>query len=180
MAQKNNLKIFDIEQNSINGGSVRFFICHKDAKFKSNFIKVQKYINEERNAGLKTKKCYKLFFNKVLKTKETLKNLIKKIKADGKSIHGYGASTKGNVLLQFFNISKKEIPLIADRNIEKNNSFTPGTKIRIVTEEVSRKKRPNFFLVLPWHFKKEILKRETKIRKKGTKFIFPLPKLTIN
>ena len=121
-----------------------------------------------------------MFFNKVLKTKKILKNLIKKIVTDGKSIHGYGASTKGNVLLQFFNISKKEIPLIADRNIEKNNSFTPGTKIRIVTEEVSRKKRPNFFLVLPWHFKKEILKREAKIRKKGTKFIFPLPKLTIN
>ena len=180
MAQRNNLKIFDIEQNDINGGSVRFFICHKDAKFKSNFLKVQKYINEERKAGLKTIKCYKLFFNKVLKTKKILKNLIKKIVTDGKSIHGYGASTKGNVLLQFFNISKKEIPLIADRNIEKNNSFTPGTKIRIVTEEVSRKKRPNFFLVLPWHFKKEILKREAKIRKKGTKFIFPLPKLTIN
>ena len=85
-----------------------------------------------------------MFFNKVLKTKKIIKNFIKKIITDGKSIHGYGASTKGNVLLQFFNISKKEIPLIADRNIEKNNSFTPGTKIRIVTEKFQEKKTKFF------------------------------------
>ena len=71
------------------------------------------------------------------------------------------------------------INYIADRNPEKNNHYTPGTKIKIVSEKISRKLKPDYYLVLPWHFKKEILVREKKIRKKGTKFIFPLPKLKI-
>ena len=119
MAQRNNLKIFDIEQNDINGGSVRFFICHKDAKFKSNFLKVQKYINEERKAGLKTIKCYKLFFNKVLKTKKILKNLIKKIVTDGKSIHGYGASTKEMYCFNFLIFQKKKYHLLLIEILKK-------------------------------------------------------------
>ena len=71
------------------------------------------------------------------------------------------------------------IKYIADRNIKKNNLFTPGTKIKIVTEKFSRSLKPNYYLVLPWHFKDEILKREKKVRKNGTKFIFPLPKLIV-
>jgi len=179
MVIQNNLRIFDIEKNNINGSSVRFFICHKDAKFKSKSKKIRGYIKQENKAGLKTKKCYKLFFNQVIKIRQKLKKIIKDIRLNGKIIHGYGASTKGNVLLQFFKITKKEIPLIADRNLEKNNSFTPGTKIRIVSENISRDQNPDYYLVLPWHFKNEILKREIKIRKKGTKLIFPLPKIKI-
>ena len=94
-------------------------------------------------------------------------------------IHGYGASTKGNVLLQFYKIGNKEVDCIADRNPLKHNLFTPGTKIKIISENHSRKLRPDYYLVLPWHFKKEILIREKKIRKKGTKFIFPLPKVKV-
>ena len=94
-------------------------------------------------------------------------------------IHGYGASTKGNVLLQFYDIGNKDINYIADRNPLKYNLFTPGTKIKIISENYSRKLKPDYYLVLPWHFKKEILDREKKIRKKGTKFIFPLPKVKV-
>ena len=96
-----------------------------------------------------------------------------------KKIHGYGASTKGNVILQYFNIDNKQIKFISDRNPFKNNRYTPGTKIKIISESKSRKIKPDFYFVLPWHFKKEILIREKKIRKKGTKFIFPLPKFQI-
>jgi len=97
----------------------------------------------------------------------------------GKAIHGYGASTKGNVLLQYLNISNIQIPYIADRNPEKTGLFTPGTKINIISEKKSRELNPDYYLVLPWHFKKEILKREKKIIKSGTKFIFPLSKIKI-
>ena len=83
------------------------------------------------------------------------------------------------MLLQFFGISKNSIDCIADRNPAKNNFYTPGTKIKIVTEKISRKIKPDYYLVLPWHFKKEILIREKNIRKKGVKFIFPLPNLKI-
>ena len=111
--------------------------------------------------------------------KKSLKKIIKNIKSRKEIVHGYGASTKGNVLLQFFKINNKEVPFIADRNKAKCNSFTPGTKIKIITEENSRKLKPDYYLVLPWHFKKEILQREKSIMRKGTKFIFPLPKIKI-
>ena len=82
-------------------------------------------------------------------------------------------------MLQYLNIQNKTIEYIAERNPKKFNKFTPGTKIKIISEKDSRKKTPNYYLVLPWHFKNEILVREKKIRAKGCKFIFPLPKLTI-
>ena len=81
--------------------------------------------------------------------------------------------------MQYFGINKKYLNFIADRNPKKFNHYTPGTKIKIISEKKSRKLAPDYYLVLPWHFKKEILKRETKIRKEGCKFIFPLPNLKI-
>jgi hypothetical protein len=82
------------------------------------------------------------------------------------------------VLLQFFNIGRETIDYISDRNPLKSGCFTPGTKIQIVNEEFSRSLNPDYYLVLPWHFKKEILEREKKIINKGTKFIFPLPNIS--
>ena len=82
-------------------------------------------------------------------------------------------------MLLYFGLNQKHIKYIADRNPKKFNHYTPGTKIKIISEKKSRKLAPDYYLVLPWHFKKEILKRETKIRKKGCKFIFPLPNLKI-
>ena len=118
-----------------------------------------------------------------MKTINTSKNeLIKKLnifKKQGKKIHCYGASTKGNVLLQYYGIDNRIIKYAAERNQSKYNLYTPGTKIKIVSEQFSRSLMPDYYLVLPWHFKKEILIRESKIRKKGVKFIFPLPKLKI-
>ena len=110
-----------------------------------------------------------------LKTKQLLNNICQK----GNVVHGYGASTKGNVLLQYFNINKNLINFIAEKNEQKFNNFTPGTKIKIISEKISTKIKPDYYLVLPWHFKNEILNREKKIRKKGTKFIFPLPRLKV-
>ena len=83
------------------------------------------------------------------------------------------------VLLQYFGINRKHIKYIADRNPKKDNHFTPGTKIKIITESKSRRLKPNFYLVLPWHFKKEILNRERNLIKKGSKFIFPLPSFRV-
>ena len=88
-------------------------------------------------------------------------------------------SSKGNVFLQYLEISSNKIPFIAERNPLKFNKYTPGNYIKIISEKVSRVKKPNYYLVLPWHFKNEILKREIKIRKLGTKFIFPLPTLKV-
>jgi len=172
------LRIFDIKLNNINGGSKRYFICHDDAKYKYN-NKVDKILKEEIKFKLDKVKTFINFFKLINSQKSKLIKLIKTIKDSKKSIHGLGASTKGNVLLQYFNISNKQIKYIADRNPQKYNTYTPGTKIRIISEKLSRKIKPDFYLVLPWHFKTEILKRETLIRRNGTRFIFPLPKMKI-
>ena len=178
MMKNNGLKVFNHEYNEINGGSSRYYICHSKTNFKVS-KNIKKVLLRENLHGIELKKTYKLFFTKILNEKIKLIKLIKKIKNEEQDIHGYGASTKGNVLLQFYNINNKVVNYIADRNPLKWNSFTPGTRIKIISESQSRKIKPHFYLVLPWHFKNEILIREKNIRKKGTKFIFPLPKVRV-
>ena len=178
MMKNNDLKVFNHEYNEINGGSSRYYICHSKTNFKVS-KNIKKVLLRENLQGIELKKTYKLFFTKILNEKIKLIKLIKKIKNEKQDIHGYGASTKGNVLLQFYNINNKVVNYIADRNPLKWNSFTPGTRIKIISESQSRKIKPHFYLVLPWHFKNEILIREKNIRKKGTKFIFPLPKVRV-
>ena len=179
MLVHNNLKLIDVFSNDINGGSMQYLISHNDSNYRTNSKKINKYLLIDKKLKLENVSTYKKFFKKIKKLKKELLSLIKKQIKKNKIIHGCGASTKGNVLLQFYGLTKKEISLIADRNEAKNGSFTPGTKIPIVSESESRKKRPDFYLVLPWHFKKEILKREKKIIKRGTKFIFPLPSIKV-
>jgi len=183
MLQQNGLKLFNMEYNLINGGSCRYYICHEDCnKFfnKKNINKIAKFILRENKFKLEAKTTYINFFNRINVIKNNTISLIKNIINKKKKIHGYGASTKGNILLQFFGINNLHIRYIADRNPKKNNHFTPGTKIKIITEKLSRKLKPDYYFVLPWHFKNEILEREYKIISKGTKFIFPLPRLTIH
>jgi len=180
MVSKNNLRVFDLKRNNINGGSTQYFICKKNAIYKSNTKIIKKILNEEKKIKLKSKNTYIKFFNEINRIKSKTTKLLNSIISKNKIIHGYGASTKGNVLLQYFKIKKKHIKFIADRNPKKFNHYTPGTKIKIISEKESRKKTPNFYFVLPWHFKKEILNREKNIIKKGCKFIFPLPKLKVH
>ena len=154
-------------------------MCKKNAKFNSNIKSLNSVLKKESKLKLDNVNTYKIFFKSVIKIKYKLLNYLDNLIANNKIIHGYGASTKGNVLLQFFGINQKYIRFIADRNPNKYNLFTPGTKINIISEEKSRAMNPDYYLVLPWHFKNEILFREKKIIKKGTKFIFPLPKISI-
>ena len=179
MASNNNLRVFDLKKNSINGGSTQYLICKKNSKYKTNYRVIKKILTEEKRLKLDKKETYINFFKEINNIKLRVRKLLDSLIAKKMIIHGYGASTKGNVLLLYFGINQKYIKYIADRNPLKINHYTPGTKIKIISEKLSRKLLPDYYLVLPWHFKKEILKRESKIRKKGCKFIFPLPKLKI-
>lgn len=179
LLKKNGLEVFDFIKNDINGGSTQYYIKKINAsKYKVKNSKIQKLLREEKKYNLDQLDTYKKFIIDVNKIRKELSSLIKKIKNNGEIIHGYGASTKGNVLLQYFKIDNNDIECIADRNPNKEGYFTPNTKIKIVSEKISRSKKPNYYIVLPWHFKKEILIREKKQRK-FSKFIFPLPKLSI-
>jgi NDP-4-keto-2,6-dideoxyhexose 3-C-methyltransferase len=112
-----------------------------------------------------------------LRTKMT--ELLARIHAEGRSVHVYGASTKGNVLLQWYGIDSYKVPYAADRNPDKVGALTLGTGIRIISEEESRQMKPDYYLVLPWHFKQEFLARERETILAGTKMIFPLPEITV-
>ena len=179
LCKENNLRVFDINTNDINGSSKQYYICKNESKFKSNDIKINKILNSEQKMHLSKENTFKAFFKIIKKSRLELKNFLKKEKKNGKKIHGYGASTKGNVLLQYYKINNKTVEYIAERNKNKFDLYTPGTKIKIISENLSRSFKPDYYLVLPWHLKKEILYREKAIRKKCTKFIFPLPKLSI-
>ena len=179
LVKKNDLRVFDIKQNFINGSSKQYYICHKNSKIKSKSKIINKTLRSESKLKLNTVKTFKEFIQKINFLKTQLNNKIKYIRRNNQSIHCYGASTKGNVLLQYFNIDNKKISFAAERNKNKYGLVTPGSKIKIISEENSRKMRPDYYLVLPWHFKKEILKREKNTLRTGTKFIFPLPNFEI-
>jgi len=179
LVKKNDLRVFDIKQNFINGSSKQYYICHKNSKIKSKSKIINKTLRSESKLKLNTVKTFKEFIQKINFLKTRLNNKIKYIRRNNKSIHCYGASTKGNVLLQYFNIDNKKISFAAERNKNKYGLVTPGSKIKIISEENSRKMKPDYYLVLPWHFKKEILKREKNTLRTGTKFIFPLPNFEI-
>ncbi len=179
LANKNGLKVFDIKENNINGGSKQYYISLKNSNIPLNKKVLKKTLHQENKLQMSKISTFKNFFKNINQLKKDLNNLITKIKNKKQNIHCYGASTKGNVLLQYFKINHKKIDFVAERNKNKYGLFTPGSKIKIISEKTSRKLKPDYYLVLPWHFKNEILKRENKVIKKGIKFIFPLPKLKI-
>jgi hypothetical protein len=108
-----------------------------------------------------------------------LLSLLSGLKAEGKRIHIYGASTKGNTILQFCGIDHTLIDVASERNPDKYGARTLGTNISIVSEEDSRNMKPDYYLVLPWHFKNEFLQREKAALEAGVGFIFPLPEIAI-
>jgi hypothetical protein len=173
------LRIVDVEMNAVNGGSFAVTAVHEHSRIKSNHAVIDWLLGQEERMGLETPRPYRRFEERVFEHRKNLVDLIRRLNADGKRVFGYGASTKGNVLLQFCGFGPKDIPCIADVNPDKDGAFTPGTGIPIVSESRAREMRPDYFLVLPWHFRDGILSREEAFRASGGKFIFPLPEIEI-
>ena len=174
-----NLKIKNISFNQINGGSISLDIAKKNSKYHENKILINWLLLREKLHGFNTLKVQKQFFEQCKKHKFLLNNLLKKLRSNGKKIYGYGASTKGNVILQYCKINKNFLDYIIEVNSFKYNRYTPGSKIKIVSEKYVKKQKPDYLLVLPWHFKEHILKKEKNLLDKGVKFIFPLPEIEI-
>lgn len=173
------LRIIDVQMNDINGGSFAVTACKKVATYKSNTPIINWLLNQEQQMELDTIKPYEEFAKRTFLHRKNLTDLIKALVADGKKVFGYGASTKGNVLLQYCGFTEKEIPFIAEVNSEKFGSLTPGTNIPIISEKEAKEMKPDYFLVLPWHFKNSIIAREEEYMSNGGKFIFPLPEIEI-
>ncbi len=182
LMKSNGLKIFKVTKNKSNGGSIRCFVTHvKNITYdqKNNLTNISKIIKKEKKIKINNTKVYKKFFLSISKFKIKLTKIIKEIKKKGQSIYVLGASTKGNTILQFLEIDSKIIPYAVERNREKFGAKTIGSNIQIISEKSIKKNPPNYQLVLPWHFKKEIISREKNYIKNGGKLIFPLPTIKI-
>ncbi len=173
------MRVVDVQMNAINGGSFAVTAAKQKAPYISNNPIIKWMLQQEEDMGLDTPKPFRDFEERVFKHRKNLIDLIEALVADGKKVFGYGASTKGNVLLQFCNFTTKQIPFIAEVNEEKFGSFTPGSHIPIISEKEAKEMKPDYFLVLPWHFKHSILERERAYMEQGGKFIFPLPEIEI-
>jgi len=179
LLNKCGLEIFDVELNDINGGSVRTYIKHKDSENFQITNKVKETLEYENKIGLDGNEPYLQFAKRISELKNETVDFIKKEVKGGKKIYVYGASTRGNTLLQYYGLDHNLISAAADRNPIKWGKKIVGSQIPIISEEQARKENPDYFLVLPWHFLDEFKSREKEYLKKGGKFIVPLPKFQI-
>lgn len=179
MVERCGLRILNVETNDINGGSFAVTVCKESSSLQTNKPVVERIMEEERKLGISTMAPYEAFKNRVFKHRDDLRALVNGLVAKGSTVMGYGASTKGNVLLQFCGFTKSEIPEIADVNPDKFGSCTPGSKIPIISELEAHSRKSDYFLVLPWHFRENLIAREKSFLKAGGKMIFPLPEIEI-
>ncbi|WP_069264405.1 class I SAM-dependent methyltransferase [Paraburkholderia nodosa] len=174
------LKLVDVVMNAVNGGSFAVTAAKAgDHSIKVNHPVIDWLLEQEDRMGLNTPRPYREFEERVFRHRDDLTRLIRALNADGKKVLGYGASTKGNVVLQFCGFTAADIPAIAEVNEEKFGRVTPGTHIPIISEAKARAMKPDYFLVLPWHFKNGILRRESEYLKSGGRLIFPFPEIEI-
>lgn len=176
------LHLFRYEMNAINGGSIACYATHvRNLKYHtadaSSALAWQRL--REFDLQLDTDAPYLAFQQRIEDVRTRLTGLLRDLKADGKRVHIYGASTKGNTLLQWCGIDHTLVDCAADRNPDKHGARTLGTNIPIVDEAQSRAMRPDYYLVLPWHFRDEFLERERETILAGTRMIFPLPEVII-
>jgi hypothetical protein len=171
------LKIVDVSLNECNGGSFRITLAHsQNNNICVNSCAIDKILLMESNLNDET---LSTFVHRCQDLKLNLTEYLHNQKASGKTIFLYGASTKGNTLLQYYGLDNTIISYAAERNPEKYGRLTPGTNIPIISEAEMRLHKPDFLLVLPWHFKSEFLSREKAYLEAGGTIIFPLPLLEI-
>ena len=173
------LKICDIKLTSANGGSFMVTAAKNKSNVKVNSEKIGYFLSQEKSRKLDQVETYSEFNSNIQKHRDEVKQFISSVKASGKKMFGYGASTKGNVILQYCDLDSSDFPFILEVNEDKFGAHTPGTNIPIISEQEGRSQNPDYLFVLPWHFKENIIKREKEFLNSGGKLVFPLPKLEI-
>ncbi len=173
------LEIFDVELNDVYGGSFRIFVKTKNNTKLNVENSVNEFLRNEDKFGLEKKETYLNFAERVNALKNQLNDFINQEISRGKSIYAYGASTKGNTLLQFYDLNKNSIPKVVDRDSKKFGKMTIGSNIPVIPEEQARQEKPDYLLILPWHLVNFFKEREHEFLKNGGKFIVPLPEFKI-
>ena len=173
------LKIVDVDRNEINGGSFSVTAARRDSPLPEAKKLIKWILADENHIGLHTTAPYHAFARRVSEHRNELRTLLAGLRAEGKRVLGYGASTKGNVILQYCGLTVEDLPAIAEVNEDKFGCFTPGLEIPIISEREAHAMNPDYFLVLPWHFRENLIERERDFLNRGGKMIFPLPEIEI-
>ncbi len=176
--KRHNMEIVDLKRTPVHGGSIIVYVAKKESKYKKSNI-VKEYIAQEKLKKLNQKSTYEDFARRVKVIKRDLKNYLNDLKKQGKTIVGYGASAKGNVLLNYCGINTKVLNCVVDSIPYKQGKYTPGTHIPIHPEIWLEKNIPDYVLLLSWNFADEILAKQIKYREKGGQFIITIPYLRI-
>ncbi len=175
---RNGLVVFDASTNAVNGGSLRAFVTHAErgeALQASGRKNLDKLAATETELKLKDAQTYRDYFERIKDLSRRVTQYMERDRKAGGKVFGLGASTKGNVLLQLFGITKETMPYISERNPDKVGLRTLGTDFELISEERARSLGPSTMLVLPWYFKTEIVKRERAYLEQGGKLLFPMP-----
>ncbi|MBI4575108.1 MAG: class I SAM-dependent methyltransferase [Planctomycetes bacterium] len=181
LVQDAGMVVHDAEVNGINGGSFRVFIRPREAGPvpPDASARVQVLRDEERSMALGTPAPYARFRQDCEGLRGRLRDLVLGLLGEGRTIHAYGASTKGNVILQYCGLDRRHIRAAADRNPDKWGTRMLGTEIPVISEEDSRAARPDYFLALPYHFIDEFVRRESAYLALGGRFILPIPEVRV-
>jgi len=177
MIDRNDLKIIDLHINDVNGGSLAVTAARVDAPYPEARKEIQQIMQAEERGGFEGAEPFRSFRDRVFAHRDNLLEQIHRVQQQGEKLLGYGASTKGNVLLQFCRLTRSEIPFIAEVNPEKFGRFTPGTGIPIISEPEMHAMGPDVLLVLPWHFRENLIEREEGFLQRGGRLLFPLPEV---
>jgi C-methyltransferase C-terminal domain/Putative zinc binding domain/Methyltransferase domain len=175
--EKHGLELFDVEQISTHGGSLRIYGKHKDDASKNISPNVTALLHEEKVKGMQTTEYYDGFQNKADRVKYDLIDFLIKQKKNGKKVAAYGAAAKGNTLLNYCGSKKDLIEFVVDASPHKQGMFLPGSHIPVVTEKEIKKTKPDFVIILPWNIKNEIIEQLSYIQEWGGKFVVPIPEI---
>ena len=187
LLERHGLKVIDVEFNDVNAGSFRVIIAKESNRLNDAPLflrdigqyRYQSTLSYERELQLDNPAVYQDYMKRLEALKHSTLDLLHDLRQQGKRIMGYGASTKGNTLLQFYGLGPEIIDGIAERQPQKYGLFTAGSWIPVVSEEEMRRNKPDYLLVLPWHFINEFVAREQEFIHHGGHFIIPLPELQV-
>ena len=177
MFRKCGLKTLEVSLNDMNGGSFYLYVGKENGPYTPNNSEIQRLMSEE--SILDQPSTYQRLTNRILSHRDDVQNLFKVLKSAGKKIYGYGASTKGNIILNYCGLGPNDIQAIGDRNPEKDGLVTPGTRIPIISHEKLRALMPEYLFVFIWHFRNEVIRDEIEFLRRGGKLIFALPRLHV-
>lgn len=177
--KKYDLEIFDVEELSTHGGSLRLYIKHKEDNSKEISINVSNILKKEDSFGIREISTYNQFNEKVQKVKRDFLKILIKLKEENKKIIGYGAPAKGNTLLNYCGIREDFIDFTVDMSPAKQNKYLPGTHIAINHPDIIKDYKPDYIVILPWNIKDEIIQQLEYTKEWNCKLIIPIPNLEI-